>query len=103
MPVGMDMKTKLRAIREAKGWQNQGEAAEFFHVTQPTISRWLSGEDEPEGGHRDQINSTYKDLFVQPGGIEVPERIKEKYNRLSPEQQRMVAVAIESFIDALAH
>ena len=103
MPLGMDMKTKLKAIREAKGWKRQEDAAEFFRVGQPTISRWFSGEDAPEGAHRDQINSTYKEMFEQPSGIELPQRVREKYDRLSPEEQRMVVVAIESFIDGIAH
>lgn len=37
---------RVRLLMEVKGW-SQGELAEQFAVTQPTVSRWLSGKQEP--------------------------------------------------------
>jgi len=95
--MGMDMRTKLKAITQAKGWKNQGEVAEFFHVKQSTASRWLSGKMIPEK-HAPQIDRTFQELF---GGIDLPERVREKFNKLSSEEQRKLVIAFEAMIDAI--
>lgn len=58
---GMDIPGKLRAIMRETD-KNQGELAEAFGVSQPTVHRWLKGA-EPEGHRRDQINEMYERVF----------------------------------------
>lgn len=99
MPGGMDMRTKLKAIRQAKGWKSQGEIAGFFHVGQSTVSRWLAGEDIPKGQHWEDINSTYKELFLP--SIILPDRVIEKFNQLSPSQQILAIALFEAALDTL--
>jgi transcriptional regulator with XRE-family HTH domain len=102
MPMGMDMRTKLEAIQAAKGLENQTELAAVFHVGQSTISRWMNGKMVPDK-HLNQIDSVYKELFEPlTGAIQLPDRLMEKFNRLSPEDQRRVLVMFEAGMDMLA-
>lgn len=64
----MDVPTKIRAIMKKTG-KNQGELAEAFNVSQPTVHRWLKGS-EPEGHRRDEINALYDEVFGE-GGVPV--------------------------------
>jgi predicted transcriptional regulator len=97
--MGMDMKTKLEAIQAAKGLENQTELATLFHVGQSTISRWINGKMVPDK-HLNQINSVYRELFEPlTGSIQLPDRLMEKFNRLSPEDQRRALVLFEAGMD----
>lgn len=52
----MDYPRVLRSILSA-GDMNQAELAKRLRVTQPTISRWMKGEQEPKGVQHQRIES----------------------------------------------
>jgi transcriptional regulator with XRE-family HTH domain len=89
----MDMREKLWAIKEAKGWLRQDEIAAYFGVGQSTASRWMSGKSKPEGEHRDRVNTVYEELRGPPAvsGIEPTAQINDVFRRLPPAKQRMAA------------
>lgn len=58
---GMDVKDALNKIMEKHGW-NQHELARALEVTQPTVSRWLSGSD-PRGQSREKISELLKEDY----------------------------------------
>ncbi len=66
---------KLRAIMKATGWKQQ-RIAEELGTAQATVSRWLSGKQDPEGAARDAINDAYQRLVDEgprePSGTVVP-------------------------------
>lgn len=60
MAAEIDFKSLVLAIK-AKTGENQGELAARFGVSQPTVSRWLSG-NPPELHHAAVINKVARDL-----------------------------------------
>lgn len=60
MAAEIDFKSLVLAIK-AKTGENQGELAVRFGVSQPTVSRWLSG-NPPELHHAAVINKVARDL-----------------------------------------
>lgn len=58
---GMDVKDALNKIMEKHGW-NQHELAKALEVTQPSVSRWLSGAD-PRGETREKIRELLREDY----------------------------------------
>ena len=61
MGIPMDnLDRMLREIMRETGWKQQ-KLAEIFHVSQATVSRWLTGS-EPEGPRRDAIRKLHDEV-----------------------------------------
>lgn len=54
--VMVGIASRVAALRKARGW-SQARFAEELGVTQPTVSRWERGIDEPEDIHIDRMAS----------------------------------------------
>lgn len=56
------MQEKAQAITSHPEW-NQTKLAEMVGSAQSTVQRWVTGESEPSGESRDEINRIYDELF----------------------------------------
>lgn len=104
---------KLREIMKVAGWKQQ-QLANELEASQATVSRWLSGKQDPEGSARDAINALYEkvieggpkasdgQMVAVMGYIGAGAEIEPEYEQTPPEGLDQVWIPFELDDDLIA-